>query len=198
MTEQPKNWPPKTCDMPVLPDNYGETFLKQLLNVVFAKGGPSDFAAAAYSRNFVRLCDLAIQEYNLAREALIEYVNTPNNVMCPLFVATGHFEQCIHAMRRAIRFARHKNGPRLPRTDVFSFSVESRIRGLRDAIEHTDEKIREEKIKQGEFLMLAVKSDCIELEGKKILYSELAEWLKQLHELSEIVATYREDRELQP
>lgn len=99
-------------------------------------------------------------------------------------------------MRRAIRFARYKDGPRLPRTDVVSSSVESRIRGLRDAIEHTDEKIREEKIKQGEFLMLAVKSDCIELEGKKILYSELAEWLKQLHELSEIVATYREDREL--
>ena len=195
MTDEVKNWPPRTCDMPELPENYGKAFLSHLLNVFFANGGPSDFAAAAYSRNFIRLCDLAIQEYNLARKELIKYVSTSNNVMSPLFVATGHLEQCIHAIRRAIRFARHKNGPRLPRTEVISSSVEYRIRDLRDAIEHTDERVREQKIKQGEFLMLAVNSNSIALEGKEIFYSELAEWLKQLHQLSEFVATYRETKE---
>lgn len=193
MTENLKNWPPKNCGMPKLPESYGKTFLTLLINVAFTNGGSSDFAAAAYSRNFVRVCDLAIQEYTLAREALIEFINTPNNIMNPLFVATGHLEQCIHAMRRAIRFARHKNGARLPRIDVISSNVEWKIQNMRDAIEHTDERIRKQEIQQGEFLMLAVKSDSIELDGKEISYTELAEWLKQLHDLSEVIATYRKD-----
>ena len=198
MTEMEKNWPPKKCKMPKLPDNYGKTHLMHIISVFFINGGPSDFAAAAYSRNFTRLCDLAIQEYNLAREAFVEYIRTPNEAMSPLFVATGHLEQCIHAMRRAIRFARHKNGPRLPRTEVISREIESKIINLRGAIEHTDDKIRKGQIKQDDFLMLAVKNNGIELGGNEILYSELAEWIKQLHELSEIVATYREESESRP
>lgn len=184
--------------MPELPENYGKTFLTHLLSVVLQRGGPRDFVAAGYSRNFIRLCDLAVQEYGLSRKALNEYVNTPNNVMSPLFVATGHMEQCIQAMRRAIRFARHKNGPRLPRTEVISREVEARIRNMRDAIEHTDERLREGRIQEGEFLMLVVRSDGIELEGNEILYSELTAWLTQLHNLSEIVATYREEHENTP
>jgi len=176
--------------MPEIPDGYGIVFQTQLLNVYFNSGGPSDYAAAAYSRNFVRLCDLAIQEYRFARVTLMEYINTPNNVMSPLFIATGHFEQCIHAMRRAIRFARHKNGPRLPRTPVVSSDVASRIRNMRDAIEHTDERVRDKEIQHGDFLIMAVRSDGIELQGEDILYTELHEWLCQLQQLSEFVASH--------
>lgn len=190
-------WPPKTCEMPELPEKYGNTFLTHLLNVVLAAGGPSDFAAAAYSRNFIRLSDLAIQEYKLARKSLIEYENTPNNVFSPLFVATSHLEQCISALRRAIRFARHKNGPRLPKMDVISAKTAYRIINLRGAIEHTDERLQKGQIRQGEFLMLAVKSNGIELDNKEISYSELADWLTQLQTLAEQVATYRENRESQ-
>ena len=120
MSEEYSNWPPQTCEMPEIPETYGKTLLTHLLNVTFARGGSSDFAAAAYSSNFIRLSDLAIQEYKLARESLIEYVNSPNNVFSPLFAATDHLEQCIHALRRALRFARHKNGPRLPRMEVIT------------------------------------------------------------------------------
>ena len=193
MIEKDKYYPPKTCEMPKLPDNFGKTLLSHILNVTLSSGGPSDYVAAAYSINFIRSSDLAIQEYNLARKALVEFIETPNNVMSPLFLTIGHLEFCINAMRRAIRFSRHKHGPKLPRIDVISSNVSYRIRNIRDAIEHTDERIRDEKIVQGKFLMLAVKSDGIELEGKEILYSELAEWLKQLHELSSIVAAYREE-----
>ena len=70
MSEESSNWPPQTCEMPELPETYGKTFLTHLLNIV-TRGGPSDFAAAAYSSNFIRLSDLAIQEYKLARESLI-------------------------------------------------------------------------------------------------------------------------------
>ena len=198
MTEGTSSWPPKQCDMPELPEGSDKTFLADILNVVFTRGGPSDFAAAAYSRNFIRLCDLAIREYMLAREALIEYINTPNEVMSPLFHAVGHLEQCIHAMRRAIRFARNKQGPRLPRMDVISSDVESRIRNIRNAIEHTDERIRKGRIQKGEFLMLGVKSGSIELEGKEIYYSELAKWLKQLKQLAEYMASYHEKNEREP
>ena len=196
MTEETPNWPPKTCEMPELPKDYGETIILFLNSVIFVNCGRSDYAAASYSKIFIRLCDLAIQEYNLARESLISHVSSPNMVMSHLFVATGHLEQCINAMRRALRFARHQNGLKLPRTEVISSRVENRIINLRGAIEHTDERIRDKVIQEGEFFMLAVKSNAIELDGKEILFSELAEWLKQLQELAEKVATYKEASDL--
>jgi hypothetical protein len=66
--------------MSELPANYGDSYLTHILTVVFNGGGPSD-SAAAYSKNFIRLCDLAIHEYKLARKTLTEYINTPNEVI---------------------------------------------------------------------------------------------------------------------
>jgi hypothetical protein len=179
--------------MPDLSEESDKKILFHLLNVFFTGGGPSDYQAAAFSRNFIRLCDQATKEYELARQALMEQVSTPNNVMSPLFQAAGHFEQCISAIRRAIRFSRHKKGPRLPRTEVLSDRVEKKLRDMRDAIEHTDSRIRKGQIVDGDPIMLMVKSDSIELGGVEIYYDELARWIKQLNGLAEVVARYREE-----
>lgn len=185
-------WPPKRCEMPDLSGEPDKKILDHLLNVFFRGAGPKDWRAAVFSRNFVRLCDLATREYELARASLVEQVNTPNNVMSPLFRAVGHFEQCLFALRRALRFARHKKGPKLHPSDVLSKIVTKRLRDIRDAIEHTDERIRKDQISENEPIMLVVKSDSVELGWNEIYYNELAEWIRALNKLAEFVAGFRE------
>lgn len=183
-------WPPKRCEMPDLSSESDKKILVHLLNVVFRGGGPKDWQADAFSHNFVRLCDLATHEYELAREALVEQLNTSNNVMSPLFRAVGHFEQCFSALRRALLFARHKKGPKLPRSDVLSDRVTKRLIDIRNAIEHTDRDLRKGRISENEPIMLVVKSDSVELCGNEIYYNELAEWIRALNKLAEFVVSY--------
>ena len=185
-------WPPKRCEMPDLSGESDKKILGHLLNVIFRGGGPKDWQADAFSHNFVRLCDLATHEYELAREALVEQVNTPNNVMSPLFRAVGHFEQCFSALQRALLFAHHKKGPKLPHSDVLSKRVRKRLRNIRNAIEHTDRDLRKGRISENKQIMLIVKSDSVELGGNEIYYNELAEWIRSLNKLAEFVVSYCE------
>lgn len=186
-------WPPKRCEMPDLSGESDKKILGHMLNVFFRGGGPKDWQAAAFSSNFVRLCDLATREYELAREALIEQVNTPNNMMSPLFRAVGHFEQCFSALQRALLFAHHKKGPKLPHSDVLSNRVTKRLRDIRNAIEHTDKDLRKGKINENEPMpMMFVKSDSVKLCGNEIYYNELAEWIRALNKLAEFVVSYCE------
>lgn len=185
-------WPPKRCEMPDLSGEPDKKILGHVLNVFFRGAGPKDWQAPAFSRNFVRLCDLATHEYELARATLVEQVNTPNNVMSPLFRAVEHFEQCLSALQRAQRFARHKKGPKLPPSDVLSKIVTKRLFKIRNAIEHTDDCIRKCQISENEPIMLVVKSDSVELGGIEIYYNELAELIRALNKLAEFVAGYCE------
>ena len=83
---------------------------------------------------------------------------------------------------------------KLPKTDVMSQAVQKRIRELRDAIEHTKSRIPKEGKIEGELLMLAAKSDGMELDGIEVSCSELVGWLSELNQLAEFVATYRENQ----
>ena len=48
------------------------------------------------------------------------------------------------------------------------------------------------KILQGQPFSILVKSDSIELSGMEIFYSELAQWIEELHSLSSNLAVYKE------
>jgi hypothetical protein len=190
-------WPPKNNEMPDLSALDGKLILNQALNTMFRRAGPSDRLAKALWLNYVRLVDQTLWEYKAARESLQEYVETPNNVISPLFRTIAHLEACINTTWRAIRFARrmrrNKNSPRIDKLPVLSDTVASQIDKLRNAIEHLENKILNGAIAEGEPTTLIAKSDGIELAGIEIFYLELANWIKELHSLAESIIDYREE-----
>ena len=190
-------WPPKTCEMPDLSDLNSKASLMLILNRMFAGGGPKDSKSYALVMNFIRIVDKLVVEYESARASLSEYINTPNNVISPLLVATGECESCITTMVRAInlgrRIRRDQNGPQLARTiPVLAKAVGSRANDMRNAIEHIDGQIVKDTWVPGEPVCLLLKNDRLELIGEELEYSELAAWISQLQQLAEQLAQYRE------
>jgi hypothetical protein len=80
------------CGATELPEkiNWLNTFI---LNTVFRVNLPAK--SRAYLFNFLRRAEGALSAYREARIALIEYVETPRNVLSPYFRALLNFEVCI-------------------------------------------------------------------------------------------------------
>lgn len=198
MNNKNNRWPPKSCEIPDLSKLNDQVTLALMLNRVFRGGGPKDHISYALLANFIRLADQTLQEYKAARNALLEYINRPNNnVFSPLFRATGHCEICLNSLKRSINFAkriqRDRNTLQIPRNlSVLSGTVTERIRKFRNAIEHLDKDILKGKIQKGEPISLLVNSDSIELLGEEIYFTEIAVWIQELNSLASALATYTE------
>jgi hypothetical protein len=93
--------------------------------------------------NFVRLTDKALREYDAARAELLLYLQPSETLHTGYYLrAIDHLENCVDATHRAVLNSKalrnHKigrSGPRL--TD----RQETRLRDVRNAIEHSDEKL---------------------------------------------------------
>jgi hypothetical protein len=190
-------WPPTACEMPDLSHLSANTSLAFVLNRVFTGGGPKDPKSYALVMNFIRIVDHLVAEYEQTRAALTEFVNTPNNVISPIFDATNYYESCISTMIRVIRLGRRirndrKSPPIAKKIPVLSNQIWDRVNNMRGAIQHIDERISKNTWLPGEPVCLLVKSDRLELNGEEILYSELADWVKQLNELGAQLAPFKE------
>ena len=168
-----------------------------ILNRVFRRGGPRNTVSYARVMNLVRLVSNAIDAYESGRESFGVFVGK-YAVLGPLLSATDHLEHCINCASRAIRFAEsirsdpYEHKPLLARnTEVLR--VSKRIKNLRNAIEHLEKNIGAGKISQGEYFMLHVRADTLELAGCVVRHEELARWLRQLHEFAQRAARYHED-----
>lgn len=189
--EKLTDFPPKRCKMPDLSNLFDKNILNLILNIFFRGGGPKDHKVKALWINYIRVVDHLIREYKYAHASLKLYVTTPNNVISPLFICIGHLESCIGLMKRAIYFARKiRRGMKIGKYSVLSSAIGDRITNLRNAIEHLDDYIIKSKISQGSPIALIVKKNSIELAGNEIYFSELAEWIKELHEIAEKLVNY--------
>jgi hypothetical protein len=151
--------PPKSCEMPILSDINSQISITLVLNRMFAGGGPKDPKSYALVMNFIRIVDKLVVEYEQTRAALTEFISTPNEVISPIMYATNYCESCISTLIRAInlgrRIRRDPNGPEIARKiAVLSDSVCSRVKAMKNAIEHIDEKIIKNTWTPGEPLCL--------------------------------------------
>jgi hypothetical protein len=86
---------------------------------------------------------------------------------------------------------KHRNSPNIYKLTILSDSEGKRLIDMRNAIEHLEGYIREGKIVEGQPFFLLMQNDRVELLGEEIYYSELANWIKQLHTLANELADYR-------
>ena len=191
-------WPGKNgrCEMPDLSKlSFLSVFL--MIHRALAAGGPKDRTSYALVMNFVRIVDKLVADYGLARDQMVLWANTPNEVIGHLLVAVGHFESCVGSCVRAIEFGRKirsdRNGPRIiPRgLPVLSDAVFNRINGMRNSTEHLEGAILKGTLADGP-ICLAVRPKSIELGGEQVNFDELADWITQLHGIADQLAHFRE------
>lgn len=175
-----------------------------MMSHFFTGSGPKGRKAFALVMNFIRLVDLAIREYENGRDALCEFATTINGFGLHLTIrASAHFEVCISTLKRSVyllkRIQKHPEVPQslkdlLPRgSRVLPGQGEHQILDMRNAIQHLEERIITGEIMAGQSLGLMPSEDCIELGGCRILYPDLAEWLRELHIHAIRLSQYRED-----
>lgn len=189
-------WPTQ-CGMPDLSVHSPTNSLVLMLNRGLSGGGPKNYHSYALVMNFVLIVDKLLIDYGNARDAMQEFVSTPNEHMSPLFVAIGHLETSIATMIRAISFARairgDKNGPPVPRRiPVLSDTVYSRLNGMRNAIEHLDEEARNLDACKELPLCLVIENDRMHLFEETIEFAPFAKWIGRLHQLASDIARFKE------
>jgi hypothetical protein len=114
------------------------------LNHVFRGGGPQDKQAHGLIVSLIRLYDLALSGYEEGRQSLLEFGQPTSVLRLGLFIsASGHFEVCIDAIKRAINHIRTLRAAKfipqslkdlVPRgTPLISGPVERQVTAMRRA-----------------------------------------------------------------
>jgi hypothetical protein len=191
---------PDKCGMPDLYDL--DVPLKHFLIIRLLALGDEGLShkAGLYRRNFVRLVDKAVYEYQAARAALVAQVEerhrtveemTEEGRIIYIFGFIDHLETCISATRRLLHLLdriKSEQGalsvPRLTRRSIEAYSKS--VKDIRNTIEHMAEKIQSDELKDGEPIMLRAgdKGDRAEIAGNYIKFSDLAYTLCKLHEVA--------------
>lgn len=183
-------WPPSTNGMPDL-SNLEANLLNSVLNEFFRGAGPVEIEVKALWKNYIRLIDQILWEYNAARESLQYFIDQTEfsiGHLGYLFRAVAHMETLLNTMRRAIKFARRiRNVERcfkFKKLSVLKDDVGKRIIKIRNDIEHLEDAILNGEITEESATTMKVESDRIELLNNVILYADLANWITELHSLS--------------
>lgn len=151
-----------------------------------------DYETYALLMNFMRLMDLAIREYENGRRLLDEFKAPSSSFrLSPIFLASGHFEGCVSTLKRVINYVKViRSHPKVPqdlkvllpgRLTVLRGHVEKQITDLRDAIQHLENQIQKGEIAPGDAICLEPSQHGLNLGKHKVLYSDLAGWLQELH-----------------
>jgi hypothetical protein len=174
--------------MPDLSHLDSKNSLNAILNMVFGGrifGHPGQGLLTSY----VRVMDKTVLEYEAARSALSEWIASPNNVMSPLFRTIDHLETCVDSLHRVSLFAerlrRLEGAPAIDRPKLPHQRERDQIRQARDAIQHADDDILEDKTgaPNGHSVALLPMESAFEVGGHEVRYVDLAHWIEKYHAL---------------
>lgn len=187
-------WP-----VPIVPvlhrEVHGKSLLDLMVSLMLVRRPEivSDSPGRGLFNNLVRLTDKAVVEYDTARVACEEFAATVRNAprVTDYFRAIDHFENCLNALHRALLHAEAiKSTATAPAFDRNQWralaSVRRRLTSFRDAIEHTDDRMKshnEEQWTGPAFLVLTVDHLAIQNDHHIIKYRELGQWIHQVYRL---------------
>jgi len=176
-----------------------DSLKKQLIVVLLMPGdagmGRND---ALHLRNYIRLVDKAVYEYEMARADLIEEIEEkeyaakfPEGGQRIFgFAFTDHMENCINATKRLLNIIdRIKGGTNSSLISKqirrLTESLGKDVASVRHTIEHMDDKIHRGEIKEGKPVMIALSKgrDKITIADQHLDLEQLALLLKKLHEI---------------
>lgn len=173
----------------------------QMLNFMFAKGGPSDDNLRRQYSTFVRLTDLCVSEYKLAQSALLESLPDKENNFGNYLFSIDHLELCLITLRRVYnafqRITSASSGMRIDRnTRRILENAENDVKNARDAIIHIEEHVHDMRVIKGQSHALLVDENgkTASIGECSISLERLGRTIERFHELATIIAEYREPR----
>jgi hypothetical protein len=194
---------PTECKMPDLSDCSAERLQGQaILHVIIGDPGVNT-KERFYRRLYARLVDKAIYEYGMARKALLEEIaeqRRPSEEMVRtgrqffILAFVDHFENCINAVNRSLKlFERMKHEPivsgvpRQLRRALEAYSTS--LPDVRNTFEHMDEQIRDDRIADGQPIMLSVggDGDRAVIGEDEVSFKDVAVTLRKLHEIGKLL-----------
>lgn len=188
---------PKTCGMPDLSDleNFFPGFIPSLFGDANVDQRITD-KEQRYYRMFIRLINKAVTNYQLARKSVLASVSNERRISSIVFDFVDHMENCLNAVRRlygVLGRARREKGGGLT-TDRTQFKAISQYskksKELRDAIEHLDEYIQQDKWAGSVALTISDDDKHFGICGHSISFDELAQVIQKFHEIGR---TWRKD-----
>jgi len=179
-----------------------------VLNLIFAQADKNvNRKTALHRRVYIRLVDKALDEYKEARNLILAQIEegqrsaeemTKDGRYIYMFKFVDNMENCISTVRRILRFLDvlkgNQEGLLFPRTIKRQIeSLTTPIVGVRDVVEHMEDKIRKDGIQENEPVMLKVADtqDGVMIGGKSLKFSTLSTLIKQLHGLGQNMAEWR-------
>ena len=148
-------------------------------------------------KNFVRLIDKAIYEYQFAREAIIDELEEKNSIIHTIAII-NHLENCINSIHRVFKlYDRIKKSPHAPKMDKILKKLaevyEKPIRDMRHTLEHIDNEIQNDNIKDGQAVALKISKDykSVEIAGCSMELLDITNILKHLYKIGLIIAKHK-------
>lgn len=146
-------------------------------------GMPTDrFVPSALLVTVARLCDQALDEYTAARYEMQQHLRRQwNPDITYLMRATNRMEAFLGTLWRLVGLGeavrRAEDAPAVPRDELPTKRDFERLNGIRRAVEHMDERIRDGRVGPGDPTMVVMGDNSVSLERWEIAYDELAWWL---------------------
>jgi hypothetical protein len=142
----------------------------------------------AYAFNFLRRAQGALSSYRLARLELIDYLQTPRNVLSPYFRALLHFEVCISQSYQALELLATAS-----RRDVFDKkdgSKEERLHRLYIRSKHMDKMIEGGQIPTEATAAIWITNQGLECSSASLSFEELLSLLKWIMEMADRISRF--------
>ena len=159
-------------------------------------GLPSDRSLIGLFTNFVRLTDKGLREYDAAR-AELELHLTPHKGLrvSPILRAIDHMENCVSATYRAVLNAESLQANKIGRSGPRLTALQrERLKRVRDAIEHSDEKllgVTKSKVSPpftaGEPYSLRLANTSMVIGQHALTYKGLVSALGKMHRTIEVI-----------
>lgn len=197
---------PSKCKMPDL-SGLGVPLIGRLLVQLLVGERGLSRKAGLYRRNYIRLVDKALIEYQEAREAILAEIAEANRSSEQMgkhgrhiyvITFTNHIETCINAVSRLYklleRIKSEKESPAFPRELRRLVETKSEsVSNVRNAVEHTDEQIHKDEISPGKPIMLSVSknADGVIVSNFEIKFKELAMVIEKMHEIELYILTVK-------
>lgn len=159
-----------------------------ILKMVFhANQSPTDELTARLFLMFLVIVDKSVREYCAGRDQLLLYVVSGNQTSL-LFDGLGRFETCIVTLKRAYRLLdrlkNQKESPQYGRSlKRLIATYENSVTNIRNSIEHMDEKIINNELKDGDAHLLIIDSSGLSLEvaSDKLTFTEIHNAIKYFY-----------------
>ena len=174
------------CGVPEL-DGNADWLGAFILNSVFiAKLAPKP---RAYAFNFLRRAEGALSSYRAARLDLIQYVQTPRNVLSPYFRALLHFESCISLTYQGLALLATAAGEKKP-FDSGDKSKEERLYKLYIHSKHMDGIIESGQIPTDATAALWITNEGLACSKATLSFEELVSLLKWIAEMADRISKF--------